>query len=68
MNTMQAEYKTDIVMLAKEIADGRAEASKDMADGRAEASAREVRLMRWMVGIVGGIAALALGVAKLIFG
>ncbi len=28
MNTMQAEYKTDIALLAKELADGRAEAAR----------------------------------------
>ncbi len=53
MKTMQAEYKTDIALLAERLADRDARLEKEMADGRAEAARRETSLVTRLTVMVG---------------
>ena len=52
MNTMQAEYKTDIALLAERLAERDARVEKEMADGRAEAARRETNLVLRIAGLL----------------
>ncbi len=57
MNTMQAEYKTDIARLAEQLA----ERDARLAERDARMAERDSRLLQWMVGIaVAGVAVLGL--------
>ena len=65
MQTMQAEYKTDIALLAKEIADGRTEAAqrdsrleKELASVRTEAAQRETNLVIRIAALLAGAVAI----------
>ncbi len=51
MKTMQAEYKTDIALLAKTLAE-------DNAKRDTEAAKRETRLILALIGIVGAAVAI----------
>ncbi len=54
MKTMQAEYKTDVALLGKQLAEQEVRVGKQLADGQAASATRE----RWMVGMVATILGL----------
>jgi len=63
MNTMQAEYRTDIARLAEDMAKRDAESAKDMARRDAESAKRDKENQRWTIGF--GIAQIAITIAAI---
>ena len=51
MKTMQAEYKTDIALLAKTIAEDNAKRDTEAAKRDTEAAKRDKDNLRWQVGL-----------------
>ena len=58
MKTMQAEYRTDIALLAKTLADDNARLDAEAARRDTEAARRETRLIVTLVGLVIGAVAV----------
>lgn len=51
MKTTQADYKTDIAILGKQIAERDAELGKQIAERDAEQTRRDKDSLRWQVGL-----------------
>ncbi len=58
MKTMQEEYKTDIALLAEQLAERDARLEKELANGRAEAAGRETKLVIRIVALLAGAVAI----------